>query len=127
MLVVKTTSPETSPSPAKVQPENAVPSSSTTNAWLRCASPRLRPCSKLRSHRIVYQLATYHRAHDPPLEPPPQERGVRGSAGKRLHPDSPLLGEVHERQIRRRSWRDSVGITRDPASRGTSHRLDQPR
>src|SRR4028119_1010551 len=100
MLVVKTTSPETSPSPAKVQPENEAPSSSTTKARLRPASPRLRPCSKLRSHSLVYQLAAYHRTHDAPPEPPPEIRAVRGAAHERARPDCPPFGGVHERRVR---------------------------
>src|SRR5918993_3334281 len=110
MLVVKTTSPETSPSPAKVQPEKEAPSSSTTNARLRPASLRLRPCSKLRSYSIVYKLATDHRAHYTPPEPPPEVRAVRGTAHERVRPDCPLFGEVHERQVRGRARRDPVGI-----------------
>src|SRR5918993_5971230 len=96
MLVVKTTSPDTSPSPAKVQPEKEAPSSSTTNARLRPASPRLRTCSKLRSHSIVYQLAADHRAHYAPPKPPPEVRAVRGAAHERIRQDHPLLAEVYE-------------------------------
>src|SRR5918997_1113195 len=128
MLVVKTTSPETSPSPAKVQPENEAPSSSTTKARLRPASPRLRPCSKLRSHSIVYQLAADHRTHDAPPEPPPEVRAVRGAAHERVRPDRPLFGEVYERQVRGRAHSDPVSTAApDPASRRARYRLDEPR
>src|SRR5215207_5409353 len=103
MLVVKTTSPETSPSPVKVQPEKEAPSSSTTNTRLRPASPGLRSCPKLDSHSVVYQFAADHGAHDTPLQPPPEIRAVGGTAHERVHPNRPLFGEVHERQIRGRS------------------------
>src|SRR4028119_2085423 len=128
MLVVKTTSPETSPSPAKVQPENEAPSSSTTKARLRPASPRLRPCSKLRSHSIVYQLAADHRTHDAPPEPPPEVRAIRGATHEHVRPDCPLFGEVHERQVRGGAHRDPISTAApDPASWRAGHRFDEPR
>src|SRR5919202_2462663 len=108
MLVVKTTSPETSPWPAKVQPEKEAPSSSTTNARLRPASPSLRPCTKLCSHPVVHQFATDHGTYDTPLDPPPEVRAVRRTAHEGFRPHRPLLGEVHERQGRPRSRRDPI-------------------
>src|SRR5215210_5147229 len=128
MLVVKTTSPETSPSPAKVQPEKDAPSSSTTSARLRPTSPRLRSCSKLCSYPVVHQFTADHRTHDTPLEPPPDVRAVRGTAHERARQDRPLLGEIHERQVRGGSRRDPASTTAsDPAFRGARHHLDEPR
>src|ERR687886_462852 len=124
MLVVKTTSPATSPSPAKVQPEKEVPSSRTTNARLR---PCLRPCPKPRSYPVVHQLASDHRAHDAPLELAPEIRAVRRPAREGVRPDRPLLGEIHERQVRGCARKDAVVVALDPASRGARHSLDQTR
>src|ERR687885_286783 len=126
MLVVKTTSPEISPSPAKVQPTYEVPSSSTTKALLRrlCLSSY----SKLCSYPIVHQLTADHRTHDAPLEPPPEVRAVGGPADQSIRLDRPLFGEVHERQIPRCTRRDAIRtVPSDPTPRSTRHRLDQPR
>src|SRR5919202_2351786 len=126
MLVVKTTSPEISPSPAKVQPAYEVPSSRTTKALLR--RPCLSPYSKLRSCSVVHQLTANHRAHDAPLEPPSEVRAVGGPADQGIRPNRPLFGEVHERQIPRRTRRDPIRNTpTDQTPRSTRHRLDQPR
>src|ERR687894_1855043 len=127
MLVVKTTSPDTSPSPAKVQPEKEAPSSNTTSARLRPASPVLRPCSKLLSDLVVHQFAADHRTYDPPLEPPPEIWAIRGPANGRLCPHGPFLGEIHQRQIRRRPWGDPVRAAPNPVPWRQGHRLDQLR
>src|SRR5215216_2168641 len=125
MLVVKTTSPATSPSPAKVQPEKEVPSSRTTNARLRSQTrPSLR-CFKPRSYRVVYQLAAHQRALDAPLELSPEVRAIRGPTHEGVCLYGPLLGQVHERQICGRSREDPVVAASDPTSRGASHHLDQ--
>src|SRR5919199_5260692 len=126
MLVVKTTSPEISPSPAKVQPAYEVPSSRTTKALLRRLCLSL--YSKLCSCPVVHQLTAYDRAHDAPLEPPPEVRAVGGPADQSIRLDRPLFGEVHERQIPRCTRRDAIRtVPSDPTPRSTRHRLDQPR
>src|SRR5215210_1101625 len=121
MLVVKTTSPATSPSPAKVQPGKLAPSSRTTSARLR---PPLNPCSKPRSHSVVYQLAADHRSHDAALEAPPEVRAVARPAHEGVRPHRPLLGEVREREVRGRPGGDGAGAP-DPSPRRRSHRLDE--
>src|SRR5919199_15633 len=124
MLVVKTTSPEVSPSPAKVQPAYEVSSSRTTKALLR--RPCLSPYSKLCSCSVVHQLTADHRAHDASLEPPPEVRAVGGPADQGIGPNRPLFGEIHERHIPQRTRRDPIRTT-GPTPRSTRHRLDQPR
>src|SRR3569833_956951 len=118
MLVVKTTSPATSPSPAKVQPEKAVPSSKTTNARLR---PCLRPCPKPRSYPVVHQFASGHRTHAAPFELTPEKQAVRRPTHEGVRPNRPPLGEIHERQVRRRTRKDPVSLTLDPSSWGARH------
>src|SRR4028118_209990 len=109
MLVVKTTSPETCPSPANVQPEKDTPSSSTTNARLRPASgPTLRPCSKLCSQPIVHQLSTNYRAHDPRGQLPPEVGAVRGPTPECVLVHRPLIRQVNQREICRCSGRDTI-------------------
>src|ERR671917_702201 len=126
MLVVNTTSPATSPSPAKVHPSKAAPSSSTSVARLR---PWLRPlssmCSKPRSCPVVYWLSANYSNHDPALQRPPEIGGVGGAADERAPPYRPLLREVDEREISRRADGQTSGSTYPPA-RGAAHRLDEP-
>src|SRR5919199_2658323 len=98
MLVVKTTSPATSPSPAKLQPSKRAPSSRTSVALL------LGPYSKPRSYAVVNDLCANYSTHDPPRQPPPEVRGVRGPAQQGLPIHRPFLGEIHERNIRRRAY-----------------------
>src|SRR3712207_6205579 len=92
MLVVKTTSPATSPPPAKLRPSKTAPSSRTTVALL--------PCSKLRPDSVVDHLSANYSTHDPARQPPPEVGGVRGPAQQRTPVHPPLLGEVHEREVR---------------------------
>src|SRR5918994_3680889 len=119
MLVVKTTSPATSPSPAKLHPSKTAPSSRTTVA-------RLRLYTKLRSKAIVDQLSSNYSTHYPARQPPPEVGGVRRSAHERLPAHRPLLREVNERQVRRTPNHDTSSLA-DPPSRRTAHRLDEPR
>src|SRR5215212_2245664 len=119
MLVVKTTSPATSPSPAKLHPSKQAPSSRTTVA-------RLRLYSKSRSRPVVNRLSANYSTHDPTRQPPPEVRGVRGPAQERLPAHRPALREVYERQVSRSSGRDPASFT-DPAARSATHRLDQAR
>src|SRR5215210_98847 len=123
MLVVKTTSPATSPSPANVQPGKLAPSSRTTRARLR---PPLNPCSKPCSHSVVYQLAADHRPHDAAPEAAPEVRAVARPAHEGVRPHRPFLREVHEHEVRRRPNGDGAG-TPDPRSGRRSHRLDETR
>src|SRR5918997_6481164 len=131
MLVVKTTSPATSPSPAKLQPRKAAPSSRTRVARLRpwfdsSLGSTLRACSKPRSRPVVYRLSTNYSTHDPARQPAAQVRGVGGTAdqGPPLH--HPLFGEVNEREVGRRPDGQAPPLP-DPPPRGTAHRLDEPR
>src|SRR5215210_162374 len=119
MLVVKTTSPATSPSPAKLHPSKTAPSSRTTVA-------RLRLYSKLDSRPVVHQISTNYSTHDPTRQHSPQIRGVRRPAQERLPAHRPLLREVHERQVCRPADRDTAPLA-DPPSRGAAHRGDEPR
>src|SRR5918997_6300988 len=119
MLVVKTTSPATSPPPAKLHPSKTAPSSSTTVA-------RLLPCSKPRSYPVVHQLSANYSTHDPARQPPPEIGGVGRPAQQGLPLHHPLLREVHEREVSRGTDADAPAPA-DPASRGAAHSLDQPR
>src|SRR5215210_3733838 len=119
MLVVKTTSPATSPSPAKLHPSKTAPSSRTTVA-------RLRLYSKLDSRPVVHQISTNYSTHDPTRQHSPQIRGVRRPAQERLPAHRPPLREVHEREVRGSSGRDPTSLTYPPP-RSAAHRLDQPR
>src|SRR5215210_2107196 len=95
MLVVKTTSPETSPPPAKLHPSKTMPSSRTSVALF------LGPCSKPRPDPVVYHLSANYSTHDPPRQAPSEIRGVRGPAQEHVSPDRPLLREIDEREVRR--------------------------
>src|ERR687886_1986098 len=119
MLVVKTTSPATSPSPAKLHPSKTAPSSRTTFA-------RVLPCSKSRPDSVVDHLSANYSTSDPTRQPQPEVRGVRGSTRQALAIHNPLLREVHEHQVCRRARGDGAAPV-DPASGGAAHRLDQPR
>src|SRR5688500_16767577 len=121
MLVVKTTSPATSPSPAKLQPWKAAPSSRTSVALLR---PPLRTCSKLCSSSVVYRLSTNYSTRDPALQRPSEIGGVARAAYERTPPYRPLLRKVDEREIRRRVDGQAAPCT-DPTARGAAHRFDE--
>src|SRR5919107_639856 len=117
MLVVKTTSPATSPSPAKLQPSKEAPSSRTSVALLRTY---LKP----RSSPVVYRLSANYSAHDPALQRPSEIGGV-GRAADELSPTHrPLLREVDEREIGRRPDGETSSAT-DPPARGAAHRFDE--
>src|SRR5215212_8333731 len=122
MLVVKTTSPATSPSTAKLQPSKTAPSSRTNVARLR---PSLRTCSKLHSSPVVNGLSANYSTHNPTIKRPPDIRGVGRAAGERASPYRPLFREVDEREICRRSDGQAPCAT-DPPARGAAHRLDEP-
>src|SRR5215211_6821467 len=117
MLVVKTTSPATSPSPAKLQPSKTAPSSRTSVALLRMYS-------KLRSRPVVYRLAANYSTHDPALQRPSEIGGVGGAADERIPPYRPLLREVDERKVGRRPDGQAPPAT-DPPARGATHRFDE--
>src|SRR5215204_3951305 len=119
MLVVKTTSPATSPSPAKLQPSNAAPSSRTSAALLRTYS-------KTRSSSVVYRLATNYSTHDPARQRPPEIRRIERATDECLAPDRPLLREVEECQISLRADGQAPSLT-DPPAWGAAHRFDEPR
>src|ERR687894_1443455 len=119
MLVVKTTSPATSPPPAKLHPSKMAPSSRTTVA-------RLRPCSKSRPCPFVHHLSANYSTHDPARQPPPEVGGIGRPAQQGVPLHRPLLREIHEREISRSTDAD-VPTPVDPASRGAAHRLNQPR
>src|SRR5919106_2264519 len=127
MLVVKTTSPATTPSPAKLHPWKAAPSSRTSVALHRSwfCTP-LRTSTKLRSCPFVYRLSTNYCTHDPALQRPSEIRGVGRAADERTPPYRPLLRKVDEREIRRRSYGQAASCT-DPASRGAAHSFDEAR
>src|SRR3954462_10869659 len=123
MLVVKTTSPATSPSPAKVQPSNAAPSSRTSVALLR---PWLRTYSKFCSRSVVYRLAANYSAHDPACQGSSQIRRVVRTADHGVPIHRPLLRKVHERKIRRLPNTKSAPLP-DPSVRRAAHGLYETR
>src|SRR5215212_11179532 len=127
MLVVKTTSPAISPSPAKLHPWKATPSSRTSVAlhrpWL---SFLLRTCSKLCSRSVVYQLSTNYSTHDPALQRPSCIGGVGRAADECTPPYRPLLRKVEEREICRGADGQAASGT-DPAARGAAHGLYKTR
>src|ERR671916_2617313 len=125
MLVVKTTSPATSPPPAKLQPSKAAPSSRTSVALHRpWFCPPLRTCTKLRSSPVVYRLSTYYSTHDPALQRPSEIGRVGRAADKRSPLYRPLLRKVDEREICRRAVGQAACGT-DPAARGAAHRFHE--
>src|SRR5918998_3513863 len=119
MLVVKTTSPATSPSPAKLHPSNMAPSSRTTTA-------RLRPYSNPRSCPVVYQLSANYSTHDPTRQPAPEIRAVPGPARKRSPVHSPFLQRVYEREVSRSAHGQTTSLP-DPPARCARHRFDETR
>src|SRR5215212_531190 len=123
MLVVKTTSPATSPSPEKLQPSNAAPSSRTSVALLR---PWLRTYSKLCSRHVVYRLAANYSAHYPTRQGPSPIRGVGGTADQGAPIHHPLLRKVHERQVRRPTNPERTTFPNPPAWRA-AHGLHETR
>src|SRR5215210_5592192 len=123
MLVVKTTSPATSPSQAKVHPSKAAPSSSTSVARLRpWFRPPLGMCSKSRSSPVVYGFSADYSTHDPALQRTPEKGGVGGAADERAPPYRPHLREVDEREISRRAEGQAASGT-DPPAWGATHCL----
>src|ERR687898_247715 len=104
MLVVKTTSPATSPWPAKLHPWKAAPSSKTSVAlhrsWVRTP---LRTSTKLRSRPFVYRLSTNYCTHRPALQRPSEIGGVGRAAEGCTTPYRPLLRKVDKRKICRRA------------------------
>src|ERR671910_1255283 len=125
MLVVKTTSPATSPAPAKVHPWKAAPSSRTSVARLRPCTP-LRTCTKLHSCRFVYRLSTHYSTHDPALQRPSEIWGVGRAADERTPPYRPLLRKVDELEICRHTDGQAASGT-DPAARCAAHGLHETR
>src|SRR5215216_325950 len=121
MLVVKTTSPAISPSPAKLHPWKAAPSSRTSVALHRPCPP-LRTCAKLCSSSVVYRLSTNYSTHDPALQRPSEIWGVGRAADERTSPYRPLLRKVDERKICRRADGQAASGT-DPPARGAAHHL----
>src|SRR5215211_1521248 len=119
MLVVKTTSPATSPPPAKLHPSKTIPSSRTSVALF------LGPCSKSSPDPVVHHLSANYSTHDPPRQAPSEVRGVRGPAQEHISLDRPLLGEIDEREIRRGSY-PQAAATADPVPRSAAHRFDEP-
>src|SRR5215210_3387915 len=123
MLVVKTTSPATSPSLAKLHPWKAAPSSRTLVAlhrpWL-CLP--LCTCTKLCSTSVVYRLSTNYSTHDPALQRPSEIGGVGRAADECTPPYRPLLRKVDERKICRRADGQAASGT-DPPARGAAHHL----
>src|SRR5215203_916479 len=117
MLVVKTTSPATSPSPAKLLPSKEAPSSRTSVALLRTYL-------KLRSSPLVYRRSANYSAHDPALQRPSEIGGVGRAADERSSTHLPLLREVDEREIGRRPDGKASSAT-DPPARGAAHRLNE--
>ena len=73
----------------------------------------------------MYQFATNYSTHDPAFQPPAEIGGVGGTADQRTPPDRPLLGEVNEREVRRRPCGQAAPIT-DPAAGAAAHRFDEP-
>src|SRR5918995_5871060 len=127
MLVVKTTSPAISLSPAKLHPWKAPPSSRTSVAlhrpWL-CLP--LRACTKLCSSSVVYRLSTYYSTHDPALQRPTEIGGVGRATDECTPSYRPLLRKVDEREIRRGADGQAASGT-DPATRSAAHRLYETR
>src|SRR5919205_4156069 len=123
MLVVKTTSPATSPSPAKLHPSNTAPSSRTSVARLR---PWLRTYSKFCSCPVVYRLAADYGVHDSTRQGPSQIRRVVRSGDQSFPIHRPLLREVNEREVCRPANPEAPPLP-DPAARTTAHSLDQTR
>src|SRR5919199_756526 len=123
MLVVKTTSPATSPSPAKLRPSKAAPSSRTRVALL---CPWLCTYSKRRSSPVVYRLSANYSSHDPARQGPSEIGGVGRAAEERIPPYRPFLREVDERQVRRRADGQSPTTTTDPPAWGAANRLEEP-
>src|SRR5918992_1323323 len=120
MLVVKTTSPATSPSPVKLYPSKTAPSSRTILAR------GLTPYPKPRSYVIVHQRTTNYSTRDPTRQAPPEIRGVGGPAQERASLHIPPLREVHKRKVRRGAHPQAPRAP-DPATRATAHRLYEPR
>src|SRR3712207_3863773 len=118
MLVVKTTSPATSPSPVKLQPSKWAPSSRTTFA--------LSPYSKPRSCRIVHQRATNYSTYNPTRQTPPEVSRIRRTAKEGVPLHDPLLRKIYQRQVCRRAH-PYVPRTPNPVSRGAAHGLHQAR
>src|SRR5215211_6662568 len=123
MLVVKTTSPAISPSPAKLHPWKAAPSSRTSVALHRPCPP-LRTCAKLCSSSVVYRLSTNYSTHDPALQRPSEIGGVGRAANECTTPYRPLLRKVDQREIRRRADGQAASAT-DPAAGAAAHRFDE--
>src|SRR5215208_5955204 len=121
MLVVKTTSPAISPSPAKLHPWKATPSSRTSVALHRPWLP-LGTCSKLCSSSVVYQLSTNYSTHNPALQRTSEIGGVGRAADECRPPYRPLLRKVDEREIGRGAYGQAASAT-DPAARGATHGL----
>src|SRR5215211_7462522 len=119
MLVVKTTSPATSPPPAKLHPSKTIPSSRTSVALL------LGPCSKPRPDSVVHHHSANYSTRDPPRQAPSEIGGVGGPAQENASLDRPLLREIDEREIRR-STGDDTSAPANPASRSTAHRFNEP-
>src|SRR5687767_13864048 len=114
MLVVKTTSPVTSPEPAKLQPSKAAPSSRTNVAWLR---PTLCTYSKPRSSPVVYQTSANYSTHDPARQGPPEKWRVGRVADQGAAIHHPVLREIHERQVRHRADREAPPLPDPPPGR----------
>src|SRR5918998_3239020 len=121
MLVVNTTSPATSPSPAKLQPSNAAPSSRTSVACLR---PWLDTYPKLSSRLVVYRLAANYSIHDAARQGAAEIRRVGRTADHGVPSDGPLLGEIHEREIRHRSDLQATALPHPPP-RCAAHSLHE--
>src|ERR687897_442908 len=117
MLVVKTTSPATSPPPAKLQPSKAAPSSRTSVALLRTYS-------KSRSSPVVYRLAADHGVHDSTRQGSSPIRRVGRAADQGVPVCRPLLGEVDERKVRRLPDTETPPLP-DPTSGRAAHSLDE--
>src|SRR5829696_1204969 len=123
MLVVKTTSPAISPSPAKLQPSNAAPSSRTSVALLR---PWLRTYSKFCSRPVVYRLAANYSANNPTRQGPSPIRRVGRAADHGAPIHRPLFRKVNERQVRRHTNPESTPLP-DPTARRAAHGLYETR
>src|SRR5215207_2553372 len=123
MLVVKTTSPATSPSPAKLHPSNAAPSSRTSVALLR---PWLRTYSKFCSRPVVYRFAANYSANNPTRQGPSPIRRVGRAADHGAPIHRPLFRKVNERQVRRHTNPESTPLP-DPTARRAAHGLYETR
>src|SRR5215212_7420756 len=119
MLVVKTTSPPTSPFPAKLQPSNAAPSSRTSVVLLRTYS-------KFRSSLVVYRLATNYSIHHPARQGSSEKRRVVRTADQSVAVYRPLLREVNEREIRHRPNPEPPPLPDPPPGRA-AHSLHETR